>query len=155
MRQGKEVDCSSGTCAGKSRAATQTLLTVLVLDHVGMSDKGMIALATLIDQGRVEQLTDLNLTESECETDRGVGALAQAIETRGLPMLENLNLSSFNVEKVAVQGISDIAKALLKHCPRLRRIELRGRGKGDVSIHSDLVKGMLPAAGLAEKVWVL
>ena len=134
--------------------ATHTLLTSVVLDTVEMGDEGMIALAPLIDQSRMDQLTYLHLCGSACETDQGISALARAIEARGLPKLKELDLSGLNVENVAIQGIRDIAQTFIKSCPRLEKINLRGTRRGDVSIYSDLVRGVLRAAGLAKKVKV-
>lgn len=99
--------------------ATHTLLTSLVLDTVGVGDEGMVA---LIDQGRMEQLTKLNLLGNACGTDKGASALARAIEARGQPMLEKLYLSEVYVKRGA-QGVSNIVEALIEGCPRLKGLD--------------------------------
>ena len=70
------------------RKPTQTVLTHLDLINVGTADDGMTALSSLVYQGRFEQL-QLNLSENRAITTQGIVALARAIETRGLPNLND------------------------------------------------------------------
>ena len=63
------------------RKPTQTVLTHLDLINVGR-------LSSLVYQGRFEQL-QLNLSENRAITTQGIVALARAIETRGLPKLND------------------------------------------------------------------
>lgn len=88
-----------------------------------MGDDGMAALTSLVCQGRLKNLEQLRLSENDDITDRGVIALARAINVRGLPMLERFSCKCF--DKVTIQGIhcdrSDRGEALPCEQESLRR----------------------------------
>jgi len=124
----------------------------LVLDNVGMGDEGIAALASLVGQGRMEQLREFNIYENAALTQQGICALARAVDARGLPFLETF-LINRSTEKAA-RGIGVIAFAVFKGCPQLKYFILKGLGP-DNDILSEVMDGMLEAAGRAGEVWVV
>jgi ribonuclease HIII len=72
--------------------STETFLAHLDLGDIGMGDGGIEALASLVYEGRMQQLEDLNLDGNNDLTDEGITALARAINVRGLPVLERLSI---------------------------------------------------------------
>lgn len=132
--------------------STHTLLTELNLDNVGMGDQGLVALASLIDQGRLVQLEALNVSGNESVTDQGYIALARAIDIGGLSNLSMLQI--YRLAKLTGVGISAISLAVIKGCPQLEEIDLEGSGPGDGS-HRDAITGMLEATGRVGKVKVI
>lgn len=96
---------------------TQTYLMFLNLDDVGMGDGGIAALASLVAQGRLEQIAWLKFSGNNKLIDQGVITLAQAIEARGLPILRVFTMRM--IFKLRAVGITAIAQALTKGCPRL------------------------------------
>ena len=63
----------------------------LQLHDVGMGDAGIAALASLVSRDRLEQLEHFYLSHNHAVTNRGIIALAQAIDARGLPLLEHFD----------------------------------------------------------------
>lgn len=63
--------------------ATTTYLTVLVLHGVGMGDVGIAALAPLVSEGRMRQLTHLNLSENGDVTNEGIIPLQRRLARMG------------------------------------------------------------------------
>lgn len=100
--------------------ATQTRLRSLDLSQCGLGDKALVALASVIDQGRFEVLQDFYLANNVHVTDQGILALARAIEARGLPMLETFTMDA--MDYMTTVGISAIIDALIKGCPKLKTI---------------------------------
>jgi len=83
---------------------TETFLDDLDLNEVGMGDKGLKALASLIHRGRFNKLKQLHISYNGAITDRGMIALARAIDACGLPKLEKLWVEGLN--EVTVSGCS-------------------------------------------------
>ena len=92
--------------------AMTTYLTVLDLDDVGMGDKGIAALASLVSQGRLKQLVDLNLRGNGDVTNQGIISFAKAIGAHGLPRLEEIEMRGLDNRKVTALGISALAHAI-------------------------------------------
>jgi hypothetical protein len=133
--------------------ATHTFLTCLDLTNVGMADPGLTALASLVHQGRLEQLKSLRFHTNGAVTDLGIVGLARAIDAGGLPMLETLDLGGMETDPMTVVGISAIAHATIKGCPQVKELNLSSQGaKKDMMCR--VVKGMLHAAGREAKVKV-
>lgn len=86
--------------------APQTRLEELSLMDVGMGDKGMIALASVIYQGRLEQLVDLSISGYSGVSDRGFIVLARAIEMRGLPLIRSFDLHGLKANNMTVVGMA-------------------------------------------------
>lgn len=107
--------------------STKTFLLNLDLTQVGMADEGLAALSSLIYRGRLEKLQLLRITQNHAITDRGVIALARAVETRGLPMLEYLHVELLT--GVTAAGYSAMAHAAVKGCARLRLLGLEPEQK--------------------------
>jgi len=101
---------------------TQTFWTKLDLTNVGMGDGGMAMLTSLVCQGRLKKLKQSCLPENDGITDRSVIALAGAIDTSGLPMLERFICK--RLDKV-IQGVSAIALAVIKKCPHIEKIGVK------------------------------
>ena len=76
-----------------------------------------------------------------------------AIETRGLPLLEEFSLRKSFCNQVTLFSISAIAHAVVKGCPDLTHIALMCSQPGDD--YHDMVLGMLEAAGRRGKVVVM
>lgn len=57
--------------------STPACLGSLVLDNVGMGDEGIAALASLVGQGRMEQLTELDISQNAALTQQGIITLAR------------------------------------------------------------------------------
>jgi len=66
---------------------SRSFLRKLVIVNIGMSDRGMAALESVVRHGRLERLEELNLSNNKSVTDDGIIALAQEIDARGLPKL--------------------------------------------------------------------
>ena len=134
------------------RKPTQTMLTHLDLINVGMADDGMTALASVISEGRFDELDVLDLSGIMGLTNQGLIASARAIETKWLPVLGNFVLYALNDDQVTLLGISAIAHAVIKGCPDLTLIVLTNSGPGED--HHEMVLGMLEATGRKGKVSV-
>lgn len=132
--------------------APEIFLTELNLRVVGMGDEGMIALASLVSQGCMQQMEKLGLSWNAGVTDRGVIALARAIETRGLPMLVSFRMGGMTRDKVTLLGFSAIAHAVINGCPQLKEIALKGLLNFDDDTLSNVVNGMVEAAGRAGNI---
>lgn len=102
--------------------ATQTFLTHLNLSDVGMGDEGIAALASLVSQGCMQQVTELSLSSNGGVTNRGIISLAQAIDARGLSNLRALHLCGMlpATDKETVLGITTLGHAITKGCPPLK-----------------------------------
>lgn len=133
--------------------AKGTFLEDLDLVRVGMSDEGIAAIANLVSQGRLKQLNGvLDLSENEDVTNEGIVALARSIDAHGLPLLTTFKLTGLDTDKVTLFGISAIALAVIKGCPKLTHVCLTCAGPDDV--YYEIVMGMLAAAGRAGEVKV-
>lgn len=124
---------------------TQTYLTNLELNYVGLGDVGMTALASVVSQGRFEQLEFLEFSGNEGITNQGIVALARAIETRGKPLLDDFVLYELDDDQVTMLGTSAIAHTVINKSPHLTQISVMNSGPGQA--HHDMVLGMLEAAG--------
>lgn len=133
--------------------AKETFLEDLDLSDVGMGDGSIAAMANLVSQGRLKQLKGVDLSENEGVTNEGVVALARSIDAHGLPLLTIFNLSGLDADKVTLFGISAIALAVIKGCPKLKYICLTSAGSYDV--YYEIVMGMLAATGRAGEVKVV
>jgi hypothetical protein len=74
--------------------------------------------------------------------DIGIIALAQAIDTRGLPWLHDLEIDVVKGARMTFLGFGAITHALVKGCPQLRSLRLRSNGKIDGQLQA-MVEGML------------
>ena len=88
-----------------------TYLEELDLEGVGIGAIGMAALASLVDQGRLEQLKTLDISQNNALTQQGIITLARAIDERGLPMLQTFSMK--RLREMTTIGISAIAHALI------------------------------------------
>ncbi len=136
--------------------ARQTVLTNLVLKNVGMGDKGIAAVASLVSQGHMNKLKVLNITKNKALTHQGFVYLARAIDARGLPMLETFRMQK--ILNVTLGSMCAITHALIKGCPRLKEIDFTDTGTwgthGSRS-YPGAIQGMLEAAGRVEDVDVI
>lgn len=121
--------------------ATEIRLWNLNLTMVGMTDVGVVALASIVCEGHFEELKLFSLAYNNCVTDQGMTALAQAMDAYGLPMLETFMLDGLN--NVTDIGVGAIMDALIKQCPQLALIVWRHSGPPE----SDILRGKLHAAG--------
>ena len=132
--------------------STQTCLKTLGLENVEMGDEGISALASLASQGRLEHLKTLNISENEDLTEQGIITLARAIGVRGLPMLETFDMVKLG--NMTAREIGAIAHGVFKWCPQVKETHLTESDfASDDS--SEVVDGMLEAAGLAGKLKVV
>lgn len=99
----------------------------------------------------MEQLRELDISDNDALTEQGSITWARAIDARGLPMLESFDMTQMR-EMTAV-GLSAIAHAFIKGCPKLKEIHLRGSGPENGG-HHDAIRGMLEAAGRSGEVAV-
>jgi Ran GTPase-activating protein (RanGAP) involved in mRNA processing and transport len=120
---------------------TQTFLTNLNLSDVGMGDEGIGALASLISQGRMEQLEELSLSSNSAVTKQGIIALAKAVDARGLPKLRALNLDGLvrETDDETVLGITTLVHAIAEGCLPLEEFTFD-------PAHSDVITSILKAA---------
>lgn len=102
-----------------SLSAPQTCLTSLNIWGEGMGKESVAAVASLIRQGRFEQLAYLNTSENGGISDQGVMVLAQAIEARGLPKLDMLELQGLDTARVTLAGIQGLAISIIDGSPVL------------------------------------
>lgn len=119
-----------------------------------MGDKGIVALASIINQDCFEQLKFLSLSANIATSDRGIIALARAVETRGLPMLEGFVMDMRNSNDMTIEGISAIAFATIKSCPKLKQMRLLHSRPNKQTVKL-VVKGMLEAVGRAGQAYGL
>jgi hypothetical protein len=129
----------------------------LNLSYVELGDEGVAMLATLISQGRLEQLEGIVLYDNGGVTNEGIILLAQAINGNGLPALTNFRMVCFNKEKITLLGIGALAHAVLNGCPELREIYLT-KPASDEGVSEpiyDMIEGMLRGAGRDGAVRVL
>lgn len=84
-----------------------------------MGDEGVAALASVVRQGRFEQLEYFDISENGSITDQGIKVLMQAIEARGLPKLKTLKLQGLNTSNVTLAGIQDFAITIIDGSPVL------------------------------------
>lgn len=96
----------------------------------------------------MEQLKILSISRNNALTQQGIITLARAIDARGLPMLNIFFMEELR-EMTAI-GIGAIAHAVIKGCPRLKKIYLMNTGP-DNSSHRDVITGMVEAAGRVGK----
>jgi hypothetical protein len=143
------MDVGVGALTEALLKPTQTFLKELRLTNVGMGEEGISALASLVGQGRLEQLNTLGISGNPALTQEGIVTLARAIDARGLPMLQTFSMKSLG-ETTAV-GISAIAHALITGCPKLKEINLKGSGPENGG-HHDAIRGMLAVAGRSGEV---
>jgi hypothetical protein len=136
------TDVGVGALAEALLKAPQTSFTHLNLSDVGMGDEGIGALASLVSQGRMEQLEELSLSSNSGVTKHGIIALAQAISAQGLPMLGALDLCGLlpATDKETVLGITTLVQAITKGCPPLKAFTFH-------PAHRDVITGILKAAG--------
>lgn len=72
-------------------------------------------------------------------TDHGIIVLAQAIETRGLPMLDTFGIERVDTQKVTSVGIRALTRTATGGCPKLGEILINDE-------YGDIAKDMLRAA---------
>lgn len=89
--------------------APRTLLVVLAMHEVGMGNLGMFALASLIHRGRMQQVESLEISGAP---DEGMIALAQAIDTRGLPNLQKLYIEGSQVSAIGFDAFTCVCQML-------------------------------------------
>lgn len=111
----------------------------------------MVALASVVRQGRLERLEELNLSNNKGVTDNGVIALAQAIEASGLSRLRLIRISKLDKVKVTTLGFGAIAYAIIKGSPQLKSINVECNGSEAASLRTT-IEGMLRAAGRTASV---
>lgn len=104
------------------RSASQTFLRGLALANVGMCDRGMVALASVVRHGRLKRLEELDLSHNIGVTDDGIIALAREIDARGLPKLRLIQMLKLDKMKVTTSGFGAIAYAAIKGSPQLKSI---------------------------------
>jgi len=127
-------------------AASRTRFNRLGLQKVGMGDKGIAAVASLIGAGRFKQLGWISLSNNVDFTDAGVGLLARAIEVAGkdgLPMLDKLYGREMSL--VTGAGVGLLAHTLITHCPRLKLLDMSENDE-NASAHEAVVEAMELAA---------
>lgn len=134
--------------------APRTLLVELGLRNVGMHDSGMTALASSVRQGRIQRMKDLDLSNAPKVTDRGIMALTQAINARGLPNVQQINMERLHRKKVTAVGCGALAQAFVNGCPRLKEIHMP-RPRKHAAFLQAMIKGMLWAAGRTVSVHML
>jgi len=122
--------------------APQILLTHLSLSDVGMGDEGIAALASLVVQGRLQQLEESSLSRNDGVTKQGSIALAEAIGARGLPVLRALHLAALvrETDKETVRGVTTLVHAIIKGRPPLEQFTFD-------PAHRDTITDILEAAG--------
>ena len=113
--------------AGALCEAPRTMLTRLNLSGVGMGDVGMAALASVIDQGRMQQMQTFPIFNTHGVTDEGMITLARAIDTHELPKIQELRMVNKHKELVTAVGVDAITLAFVHCCPELRNIFITGR----------------------------
>jgi hypothetical protein len=129
--------------------STQTFLTALSLENVGMGDEGISAVASLVSQGRLEHLKTLYISENAALTEQGIITLARAIGAGGLPELRRLGTTKLG--EMTARGIAAMAHAVFKGCPQVKDFHLTVSGPACLILR-EVVNGMLEAAGRAGKV---
>ncbi len=144
------MDVSVVALAEALSAPTQTLLTQLNIHIVRMGDEGIIALASLIHQGRFEQLKHIDISGSFGITQRGFIALIQEIDACGLPKLEAFGPMG-NETSV---WICPLAHSLIKRCPERKEIRIRTPTIGNIDEMRVAIRGILEAAGRVGEVTV-
>jgi len=127
--------------------ATQTFWTHLNLSDVGMGDEGIAALAPLVSQGRMQQVTELSLSGNSGLTKQGIITLAEAIDARGLPKLRASHLSGLlpATDEESILGITTFVHAVTKGCPPLKEFTFD-------PTHQDVITDMIKAAGWKREV---
>jgi hypothetical protein len=128
-------------------AASRTRLTGLKLAKVGISDEGVAAVASLVRAGCLERLQEIFLGANSAFTDQGVGVLTRAIQAagkNGLPRL--LEFWGKELPQVTRVGIVVLVSVLIRNCPRLKLLNMRGN-KEKAGSHNAVVEGMVLAAG--------
>lgn len=124
--------------------ATQTCSTHLDLESVNMGDEGIAALASLVSEGRLEQLQVVHLSCNDGVSDRGIITLAQAIGMRKLAMLKDFRMEGLKENKVTRLGVSAIALAIISGSSHLKAIYLSSSGPGN-DTYINVVRAVLSA----------
>jgi hypothetical protein len=130
---------------------SRSFLRKLVIVNIGMSDRGMAALESVVRHGRLERLEELNLSNNKSVTDDGIIALAQEIDARGLPKLRHITMLGLNKIKVTTLGFGAIAYAIIKGSPNLKSIRVECNEQEAASVRRT-IEGMLRAAGRTASV---
>ena len=81
-----------------------------MLADVGLGDEGVAALASLVNQGRMEHLEEIYISDNKELTEQRILSLARAIDARGLPMLETFAM--MRIGEMTARGIGAIAYAV-------------------------------------------
>lgn len=123
---------------------TQTLLTHLNLSFVGLRDEGISTLGSVVIQGRLDQLKELDLSRNYGVTNDGVINLARAIDAHGLPTLEFVDFGQ-GADVISLLGVSAIAYAVIRGV-RSKEIELQNLDD-DKGKEMEMDLGMMRAAG--------
>ena len=98
-----------------------------------MGDGGIAALASVIYQGRMQEMEDFHLREVPGMTDKGLIALARAINARGLPNVRYFFIMNDHEErKWTALGFGALTLAFVLGCPRLQEIDFHN-DSGNVS----------------------
>lgn len=132
--------------AEKLLAAPPTSLKEFCLENVGMGDRGLAALASMIRMGRFEGLESLKLSYNEDVTDEGICVLAQAVEDtgkRGLAMLSKFVSPKKKPRPKWLQRRWRLRS--FKNCPRLTWLGLSGD-------YEEMVAEMARAAGCSYRL---
>lgn len=143
--------------AGALCEAPRTGLLELESADVGLRDEGMAALASLMHRGRMGRTRNIYLSEASGVTDKGIVALARAIDEGGLAKLQQLDLGASPIKKVTALGFGAMFHAFIKGCPEATEIHMTCPAGKDHALIEKMVKGMLQAAGrtvLWRKHWM-
>ncbi len=135
--------------------APHTRLMSLNARLLGMSDKGMAALARVVRAGRFERLEYISLGNNEAVTDRGVCEFARAVEAagrHGLPLMTRFWAST--LQHLTGFGLGVLAHVLIKSCPRLAYLNL-SENKDAAGSHHASAQGMVAAAGCKNRLTVI
>lgn len=79
-----------------------------------MRDEGVGMLASVIQQGRLKELTNLLISSNHQVTHEGIIALSRAIDIGGPPSLVHLVVMGLREGRVTAMGLSAIIYAIVK-----------------------------------------
>jgi len=137
--------------AGGLLVAPRTMLRELNLGDVG--DGGMTTMASVIDQGRMGQIREIELSYIIYNmTDKGLIAFAQAIDARGLRKVKEVDIHIWETVTYTALGFGALTLAFVNGCPEIGKMNLKCPDRGQSSgLLNTMIQGMLRAAERAAK----
>jgi hypothetical protein len=100
--------------------------TSLVLSHASMEDEELLVLLSVIVFGLLPRLERLRLTENDI-SNKGLLYISKTIKNGSLSNLTEISVSTCRAKMMYQEGATDLARAVVSHCPKLKYFSLSGK----------------------------